>query len=118
MDPKAGKRKTRGGSALLRNPTAIARWESEDGVLITNVEDGCSVITNEPGLIVWFLCDGERTRLDVHATLAATYLMSDETVDAVDRVLERFIATGLVLQRTTPVKERPYEADAQFAPRG
>ena len=81
---------------LRRKETVQARWEGSDDVLLVDMETDKVLLTDEAGLIVWWLCDGTRTAEEVLAELSRHYHMTAEVQEAVKAFLDRLCAEGFV----------------------
>ncbi len=79
-----------------RKETVQARWEGTGDVLLVDLETERILLTNEAGLIVWWLCDGSRTMDEILGELERHYLMTTEAKESIKAFLEQLCLKGFV----------------------
>lgn len=81
---------------ITRKQEVIARWESEDEIILFDSETERIEIINEPGLIIWYLCDGTRTRSEIHKEIESRYIVDEGTKKAIDEFIDKLLGSGFL----------------------
>lgn len=81
---------------ITRKQEVIARWESEDEIILFDSETERVEIVNEAGLIIWHLCDGTRTRSEIHEEIESRYIVDEGTKKAIDEFIDKLLGAGFL----------------------
>ena len=80
-------------SSYRRNPDVVLREEDEDGALLFNPDTNQVKVLNSTGLVIWKLCDGGHSVLDMEKALVEAFEGAE--AEAVGQDVETFLS-GLV----------------------
>ena len=81
---------------LRRAPSVTARWEGTEEVLLFDFASGRALVTNEAGLIAFWLCDGKRCAKDVMEELRACYYLGPVVERGIRDFICQLLAWGMV----------------------
>ncbi len=93
---------------IQKNPSIVMRHE-DDGALLYNQNDGTAYSINESGLIIWELCDGNRSRMEIEQEIKTRFSLKEDEVHWVKEFINYLFENHLIIELGMTLKSTTNE---------